>query len=213
MALQVWYPDFQEMLFPGVNSLVRALHYIDPREWAASLYAQLRDLFGYGPARLGYSTTEVGQATGISFRDSVARLLEEVTWAVSSAPLRTYQFLADYYSSLSHIRPSMVRQIAQSHGPLPSKFIDYKNLDNGPFSGELVDKAPPPGGANQRVTPDWLLPLILDLYGPLNPSWKEEEDDGPQKKIQRTNTRAKAPNKRRNRGSGGQKRARKHSRN
>ncbi|ANY98949.1 viral protein 2 [Piliocolobus badius polyomavirus 2] len=32
-------------------------------------------------------------------------------------------------------------------------------------SGDIIEKYGPPGGANQRVTPDWMLPLILRLNG------------------------------------------------
>lgn len=44
----------------------------------------------------------------------------------------------------------------------------------GNDSGISVAVYPAPGGAEQRATPDWLLPLILGLSGDTTPTWKAD---------------------------------------
>ncbi|NMW17390.1 hypothetical protein HKK71_29450, partial [Bacillus paranthracis] len=78
-------------------------------------------------------------------------------------------------------------------------------------SGEFIEKFEAPGGANQRTAPQWMLPLLLGLYGSVTSALKAYED-GPNKKKRKlsrgssqktkgTSASAKARHKRRNRSS------------
>lgn len=81
-----------------------------------------------------------------------------------------------------------------------------KAWDEEPESGIKVEKVIPPGGANQEITPDWLLPLILGLLGDLTPTFAADiKSYGTQKGIKRkrktsTNSSSETTRKRRNRG-------------
>lgn len=46
----------------------------------------------------------------------MARFLEETTWTIVNAPINFYNYIQEYYSDLSPIRPSMVRQVAEREG-------------------------------------------------------------------------------------------------
>lgn len=49
-----------------------------------------------------------------------------------------------------------------------------ESITAGNDSGISVAVYTAPGGAEQRVTPDWLLPLILGLSGDTTPTWKAD---------------------------------------
>ncbi|AFK09339.1 VP3 [Betapolyomavirus equi] len=226
MALVPYYPD-PDILLPGVRQFARALQYFDPAGWAETLFSMFRHmLYNYisreGPRQIGWATTQV--ATEMARRsatvgDALARFFENARWAVTAVPRNIYTALEDYYRELPSVRPTQARQLAERLGAkIPEQINIYKEREEE-VSGEFVRDFPPPGGAQQRTAPDWLLPFLLGLYGDIPPAWEsrlrtqvrkaeEEEEDGPQKKKPRSSASAKTPNTRRNRSVGSKKRRR-----
>lgn len=244
----MYLPDFSDLNFPGVRSLARFLmNYMNPLEWSTSIYDAVGRLFWDRTIavekRLGGNVTSDLEYKGerISVYDTMAKFFENARWAIKAGTLDLYSSLSDYYADLPSVNPIRARQMARSMGQeVPYRYDRYTNPDwvkkfTEKFaseiletekvtdaviqqSGDYVVKYEAPGGAFQRVSPDWMLPLILGLYGDISPSWAdtvkeiEEEEDGPKegppKKKTRTHRGSKANNKRRNRSSSRQNRAR-----
>nr|BAQ55554.1 VP2 minor capsid protein [Bat polyomavirus 6d] len=204
MALQVWQPEI-DILFPGISSLARFLNYIDPTNWAGDLFRAVGRYFWETAQRSGRNLLEqeiraVGQRAAGGFSETLARYFENARWAIRHYPADLYGRLQQYYTDLPPLNPAQLRELSRRVGG-PDQ--PYKLYDSHVKSAEFVTKSPPPGGAHQRTTPDWLLPLILGLYGDISPSWAdtleelEEEEDGPKKKkraSQRSSRSAKTNN-------------------
>ncbi|QKY77210.1 minor capsid protein VP3 [Rhinolophus hipposideros polyomavirus 1] len=199
MALQQWIPDF-DIDFPGVRPLVRFLNYIDPYTWATDLYHSIGRYFWETAQRIGQNVIEeeIGQMTRdlavrtvYSLSEMIALYFENARWAVSLLPRSIYNSLETYYAELPGINPIQARQLYRRMGEVP---LARGPISGGPlpqqFSAQYVERYPPPGGAQQRAAADWMLPLILGLYGDISPSWRRtledlEEEDGPKKKKPR----------------------------
>uniref|UniRef100_A0AAU7E2C4 Minor capsid protein n=1 Tax=Rousettus bat polyomavirus TaxID=3141932 RepID=A0AAU7E2C4_9POLY len=201
MALQVWQPNWDDVYFPGVVPFVRFVNYIDPQNWATYLYQAVGRIFWESAQRAGTRLIEqegrqiasaVATRTVTTISDVLARYFENARWAVSHLSTNAYTSLQQYYAELPALRPHQVRAVNRRLGrEIPNRF----NLEDNQGSAQYVDKqVEAPGGANQRTTPDWMLPLILGLYGDINPSWastledlekEEDQENGPQKKKHR----------------------------
>ncbi|BBG62155.2 minor capsid protein VP3 [Rousettus leschenaultii polyomavirus 2] len=214
MALQVWRPDFDDIMFPGAMHVARFINYIDPTNWAGDLFRAIGRYFWESAQRSSRQMIEgemrgLAARTATSISETLALFFENARWAIRSAPSDLYGRLQQYYAELPTLNPPQLREVSRRLGN------DY-DLYNANFnkqitSAQYVAKTAAPGGANQRHTPDWLLPLILGLYGDISPSWEatleelEEEEDGPQKKKRRPTVKSgqashrstKANNKRR----------------
>ena len=182
MALVQWVPEQVDILFPGVNWLVRNIHYFNPAIWAQEAFRVVWQQIQRETVRqIAYEANravqqrgqEVGQQLGQLAVDGLARVIENGQWVLSTTPERiasgvssAYQGLASYYGQLTHIRPSQQSQVARSlqvgqqAGP-----ISFTT----PQSGEFIKQYDSPGGAEQRRCPNWLLPLILGFYN--TPVW------------------------------------------
>lgn len=241
----VWFPDFDEIAFPGVNSLARFLtNYMNPFHWTLSLFEAVDRLFWDTTIEVGRRLGDLGldlaeRTNQFYVSDQMAKFFENARWAVKAGTLDLYSFLSDYYKELPPLNPIRARQTAREQGEEPpyrydrytdpswfeeatsfvSKMTDVIVTDvPKQQSGFYVVKYEPPGGAQQRISPDWMLPLILGLYGDVSPSWAdsikeiEEEEDGPQegppKKKRRALRSPKTNNKRRNRSASRPNRAR-----
>ncbi|AFU25614.1 VP2 [Betapolyomavirus calbifrons] len=193
MALQVWIPDL-DLDFPGVRPFVRFVNYIDPAQWATDLFQAVGRYFWQTAQRYGQNliehelretSRELAVTAVTSVSDVLARYFETARWAVSLLPRNIYQSLQNYYQELPPLNPIQVRQLQRRiGGTIPDRLTFHDTIQ----TAEYVEKAEAPGGANQRVAHDWLLPLLLGLYGDISPSWEstledlEEEEDAPQKK-------------------------------
>ncbi|BAZ96571.1 minor capsid protein VP2 [Rhinolophus blasii polyomavirus 1] len=204
MALQQWIPDY-DIDFPGIRPLVRFLNYIDPYTWASDLYHSIGRYFWETAQRIGQNvieeeltelTRELAVRTVFSMSEMIALYFENARWAVSLLPRSIYNSLETYYAELPGINPIQARQLYRRLGEVPLAGGPISGpISGGPvpqqFSAQYVERYPPPGGADQRTAADWMLPLILGLYGDISPSWRrtledlEEEEDGPQKKKSR----------------------------
>lgn len=206
MALQIWYPDL-DILFPGVMPFARFVNYIDPANWATDLYRAVGRYFwervqAAGENFLQESMQEAGRAlavrTATSVSETLAQFFENARWAVAGLSNSLYHGLGSYYSQLG-LSPIQQRQLARSLGQeQPYRYDLYdKPQVKGQVSANYVTKVDPPGGANQRTAPDWMLPLLLGLYGDLTPSWKDtleeieaQEDGSHTQKAKRRKTKA-----------------------
>ncbi|BAX01891.1 VP3 protein [Rousettus aegyptiacus polyomavirus 1] len=202
--MQVWQPDlnWEDVYFPGVLPFARFVNYIDPANWASNLYHAIGRYFWETAQRAGtrlieqevrHVSTDLAQRTVTSIAETLARYFENARWAVSEVTSGTYGALQQYYSELPPLRPPQIRALHKRLGEdAPSR---YSFDSNGNGSAQYVDKVDAPGGARQRHTPDWMLPLILGLYGDIYPSWEatleelEAEEDGPKKKKPRSEGR------------------------
>ncbi|AFQ32794.1 VP3 structural protein [bat polyomavirus 4a] len=221
MALVPYMPDY-DIFFPGVSTFARFANYLDPLNWAPDLYHQVARWFWESflhesRRQIGYAGQEVARYATATVQDSLARFFENARWAVSHFSSNLYTNLHDYYRELPKLKPEQARQLARLlEEKVPDK-INLHDLDKR-TSAEFVEKVASPGGAHQRHTPDWMLPLILGLYGDLTPTWKavleeEEQIHGPSKKKPKTSTpstRPKTPYQRRNRSSRAKNRTRQH---
>ncbi|ABB04265.1 putative VP3 [Gammapolyomavirus corvi] len=212
MALQVWTPNI-DYLFPGVNSFVDALYHVNPLDWGPSLFRDLGQqiwdfIIQTGRRHLGDATRAAVEQSASTLFDLLARATESATWYVVETPVSTYRFLEDYYRQAPILRPDARRGLAIGMRddilePIPvpqrlEKVAEFPKLEEP--SGQKVAPTLAPGGAHQRSCPDWMLPLILGLYGTVFPGWKaevqllENQEHGPQKTPRRrTLPRSQAP--------------------
>nr|BBG62142.1 minor capsid protein VP2 [Rhinolophus affinis polyomavirus 4] len=200
MALQIYTPDW-DVDFPGIRPLARFLNYIDPYTWASDLYHSIGRHFWervqrYGQNVIQQQLEQRGRALAVtsvqSLSELIAQYFENARWAITSGPQTFYNSLSTYYSQLPGVNPAQARDLYRRLGEnIPGRFGITADAVADQQSAEYVHREGPPGGAEQRTTPDWMLPLILGLYGELTPSWShtlkelEEEEDGPQKKKRR----------------------------
>ncbi|AGA82600.1 minor structural protein VP3 [Betapolyomavirus ptedavyi] len=221
MALVPYMPD-PDIFFPGVSTFARYANYLDPFHWAPDLYHQVsrwiwESLMHEGRRQIGYAGQELVRYTSTTVQDTLARFFENARWAVSHFSTNIYTSLHDYYRELPKLKPEQARQLSRLlKEKIPDK-VNLEGIDQHHTSAEFIDKVGAPGGANQRHTPDWMLPLILGLYGDLTPTWKkvveeEEHIHGPStKKKPKTSSPSsstKAAYKRRHRSARPQNRAR-----
>ncbi|QPB44179.1 VP3 [Bear-associated polyomavirus 1] len=223
MALQVWMPDL-DYLFPGVSTFARYAQYLDPMHWGPELINHVSRLFWQallreGRRQIGHASRDLAQTVGGSVQESVARFFENTRWAISHVTGNWYGTLESYYRELSPLSPPQVRQLNRRLQP-NLDIVEVEEKKHYP-SASFVEKYSAPGGAGQRHAPDWLLPLLLGLYGDLTPTWKaeieelektEDEEDLPKKKRLKRSSSSKPspppPSKRRNRGVRSQNRGR-----
>ncbi|AFQ32795.1 VP3 structural protein [bat polyomavirus 2b] len=220
MALVPYMPD-PDIFFPGVSTFARYANYLDPFHWAPDLYHQVSrwiwdSLMHEGRRQIGFASQELVRYTSATVQDTLARFFENARWAASHTSSNLYTKLHDYYRELPKLKPEQARQLSRLlEEKVPDK-INLDSMDQHKPSAEFIDKVGAPGGANQRHTPDWMLPLILGLYGDVTPTWKtvieeEEHIHGPSKKKPKTATPSsstEAANKRRHRSARASNRAR-----
>ncbi|AAA46555.2 capsid protein VP3 [Betapolyomavirus secumuris] len=192
MALQIWYPDL-DILFPGALPFARFVNYIDPANWAADLYRAVGRYFWERVQAAGINFIEQQMETGrelamrsvTSLSETLSQYFENARWAVSGL----FNFFVSWTRKLLFpVRPvsNSTETISKNLGHPQPYSIDLYDAPQlkGQVSATYVTKVDPPGGANQRSAPDWMLPLLLGLYGDLTPSWKdtleelEAEEDG-----------------------------------
>ncbi|QBJ04574.1 VP2 [Tasmanian devil-associated polyomavirus 1] len=225
-----WFPDV-DFLYPGTDYIVSVISILDPYHWGPSLFNALGrylwdTLRSETGRQLGHMTREVASREVRTFRDLLARFLENVRWSIVEIPRDTYNFLGEYYRELPRVRPSQYSQLYEKldpqgrRGQQPYDEFVERNVENSANrrsfeSGEYVEAPFVPGGAGQDVTMEWMLPLILGLYGDIVPEWEEEireiehEEDmyqskqrSKKRKMSKTNNRAKTPYSRRDRSVG-----------
>lgn len=208
MSLVPWFPEV-DYLFPGAQLFARyTVHSLDLlNAWAQSLFqavgrAVWDSIIQEGRRQIGNAQQELTAIGTHAVTDAMARVAENTRWVLRHAPQtlwnalsqapNPYAALRDYYTALPGINPAqsraLERRLRQAEQPRERPGDSPWSL----FSGESVDKVQhAPGGANQRMAPDWMLPLILGLYGDITPSWGkyieeiEELQDGPKKKRPR----------------------------
>ncbi|AFU25581.1 VP2 [Alphapolyomavirus quartipanos] len=202
MALVPWRdPDYYDILFPGVQSFSYAINVV--ADWSGSLFHAIGryiwdTVTSEARRQIGHASNQVIVRGTHAFQDSLARILENARWVVQAGPTNIYNFLDNYYRELPPVNPPQARQMYRRLGQKyrfareAYQIPDRYNLANSETeSGETVEFYKHPGGANQRVTPDWMLPLILGLYGDITPTWStyvheiEEEDESQKKKRRR----------------------------
>lgn len=198
MALVPWRdPDLYDIFFPGIPTVAHGLNVIG--QWGHSLAHAVGRYVWQLVTQHAYDRLE-GAVRGVALRqtnnmlDGLSRLLETTRWVVTNAPetavnsvSNAYSSLRDYYRDLG-LNPPQRRALfkrALIEGPegtrraMPSSVVQDQ-------SGEVIEFYHAPGGAHQRVTPDWMLPLILGLYGDITPTWATYlDEDGPKKKKRR----------------------------
>ncbi|ASU50419.1 viral protein 2 [Sorex coronatus polyomavirus 1] len=168
MALQLWRPDLWELILPGFRHFEWGFDVLGG--WGHSLVNAVGRLvwqmvLSESRRRLGMLGGNLIGQGGRQAAEQVAQLLEGARWVVT-AP---YSSLQHYYRSLPPMNVIQMRQQARLRG---QKLIDYdRTEETDPESGEVIQKYGPPGGADQPVTPDWMLLMILGLYGDITPLW------------------------------------------
>ncbi|WAA14032.1 VP3 [Bofec polyomavirus LSF72] len=211
MSLVPWYPDV-DYLFPGVQTFSRySVHVVDTvHYWAESLFravgrAVWDSLLRESRRQIGYAAQEVATTGTYAVTDAIARVAENTRWVIQNTPQaiwnaiprNPYSALRDYYRELPGLTPPQRRALFprimnegdDQRRPEPRR--EESAFSKKPVSGETIHREEiAPGGANQRYAPDWLLPLILGLYGDITPTWEKhiydiEKRDGPKKKRQR----------------------------
>ncbi|ADC34411.1 VP3 [California sea lion polyomavirus 1] len=214
MALQVWVPDV-DYLFPGVSTFARYAQYLDPTYWGPDLLNHVSRLFwqsllSEGRRQIGHASRDLATTVGGTVQESLARFFENTRWAVSHVTGDWYAALHRYYGELPPLNPPQLSQLRKRIQRETGIDVAEEDKSHRP-SANFVQKYSPPGGAGQRHAPDWLLPLLLGLYGDLTPTWKkeveeleeietEDEEDIPKKKQRSASLPgAKTPHKRRNR--------------
>ncbi|ARH52631.1 VP3 [Raccoon-associated polyomavirus 2] len=198
MALAPWIPhDLYDIYFPGVSTFSYVVNVIT--DWGISLFHTIArnvwdELVREGREQIEQVTRDVALRGVQTFADTMARLIERARWTITNSPIHhAYWYLEDYYKRLPQINPPQARQLFRRIGQRPPDRSNLEELEkeSREESGQIVEKYEPPGGAFQRVTPDWMLPLILGLYGDITPTWStyieqiEAEEDGPKKKRRR----------------------------
>uniref|UniRef100_A0AAU7E2D5 Minor capsid protein VP2 n=1 Tax=Rousettus bat polyomavirus TaxID=3141932 RepID=A0AAU7E2D5_9POLY len=165
MALQVWQPDWEDIYFPGAIPFARFVNYIDPTNWASNLYHAIGRYFWETAQRAGtrlleqevrHVSTDLAQRTVTNIYETLAHYFENARWAVSHISSNTYGALQQYYSELPPLRPPQIRAL---HKRLGEDVPDRYKLESSNGSAQYVEKVDAPGGARQRHTPDWMLPL------------------------------------------------------
>ncbi|ASH97636.1 VP3 [Giant panda polyomavirus] len=189
MALVPWIPqDLFDIYFPGVSSFSYVVNIV--ADWGESLFHSLARniwdaLMRESRAQITHATRELTLRGVQTFQDTMARVIERARWVVTNGPVHAYSAIEEYYRALPPINPAQARQLARR---LEIKTPERLTIESPEESGEVVQRYEPPGGAFQRATPDWMLPLILGLYGDITPTWSsylehiEAEEDGPKKK-------------------------------
>ncbi|CAX87746.1 VP3 structural protein [Bornean orang-utan polyomavirus] len=189
MALQVWRPwDYYDILFPGVNTFAHYLNILD--DWASSLIHTVSRyvwdaILHESRHQIGHASRELVARGSGHFQDLMARLIENSRWVLTTGPSNVYSHLESYYRQLPGISPPQARDLYRR---LQEKIPDRHQLAVATDeSAEVIETYPAPGGAHQRVCPDWMLPLVLGLYGDITPTFGEylRKEDGPQKKRRR----------------------------
>ncbi|BBG61987.2 minor capsid protein VP2 [Myotis horsfieldii polyomavirus 2] len=207
-SLIEWRPeDYYDILFPGVSTFSYYMNIA--AGWAGSLFHavgrsmwEAAQTYAWHPERpiaIDFVAQELARRTSGSFQHTLAQILEKARWVVTGIANTPYSYAESYYRALPKQNPAQMRQQARMHGrPIPDRLHFYSPETSlmvweNAHSGELIEMGyQDPGGAHQRSTPDWMLPLILGLYGDITPVWGtylhklEEEEDGPKKKRQRT---------------------------
>lgn len=226
MALQIWQP--LDWLYPEAEWLYNAYHYFDPYSWLPSLMDQLGSRFWQYIESTGHRQL-TSQASAVAVRASnraFYTLMEQISnaaWYVRN----TYDALQHYYSVLPpRYGPPRLRSYLEANrdnlfidppdmGPDVTDTSEGRQFEGDILrrlkklfsreqeSGERVYKARPPGGAEQMVTPDWLLPLILGLLGDLTPTFAADirRYGSENRKRKATSDSAPTSYKRRNRGT------------
>ncbi|AWD33717.1 VP3 [Capra aegagrus polyomavirus 1] len=230
MALIPYVGDL-DIFFPGADTISRFIYTIDPFRWASHLYnligrAIWDHLYREARHQIAFHTTDLAQRTAQGIHHTIANFLENARWTVSHLGTNLYDSLHQYYRQLPSLNPPQARELARRLGlKEPDRRVFEKGEEGAqhPVSAEYVEKYSAPGGAEQRVAPDWLLPLLLGLYGDLTPAWEaeveeeeneQEEYEPPQKRIKRTaKSGSKANNKRGNRSARSPYRTRQHNHN
>ncbi|WWE89197.1 minor capsid protein [Castor fiber polyomavirus 1] len=192
-ALIPWRPeDYYDILFPGVQSFSYTLDVL--ASWSSSLFHTVGryiwdSLLTEGRRQIGQRGQELIVRGTHSLTESLAKILENARWVLQSGPSNIYSYLDNYYRELPGLNPAQVRA---QYRKIKETMPDRHNLAaSDTESGETIEFYKSPGGAQQRVTPDWMLPLILGLYGDITPTWNkyikeiEASEDGPKKKRRR----------------------------
>ncbi|AFU25606.1 VP2 [Macaca fascicularis polyomavirus 1] len=201
MALVPWFPQV-DYLFPGLTSFSYYLNAV--LDWGESLFHAVgrevwRTLMRRATLQIGYATREVAIRSTNELTHTIAQIAENARWALTSGPVHVYSSLQEYYRYLPPRNPIQLRQQYRNRGEVPPSRQQFEyeegqrvRRETGePKSGHYVEHYSAPGGANQRVAQDWMLPLILGLYGDITPTWElelnklEKEEDGPSKKKAR----------------------------
>ncbi|API65512.1 VP3 [Betapolyomavirus lepweddellii] len=217
MALQVWVPDV-DYLFPGVSVFARYAQYLDPAYWGPDLLNHVSRLFwqslvSEGRRQIGHASRELATQVGGTVQESLARFFENTRWAISHVTGDWYGALQRYYGELPPLNPPQISQLRRRiERDTGIDVADVAEEDKRHYpSANFIQKYSAPGGAGQRHAPDWLLPLLLGLYGDLTPTWRkeveeleeietEDEEDVPKKKQRRASfSGPQTSNKRRNR--------------
>nr|QKX49054.1 VP2 [Polyomavirus sp.] len=221
MALEVWQPPAIDMFFPGANEIANGIYSLNPLEWGPTLFNRIAQslwdsIIDTGRRQIGMATQAATQQAASTLYDLAARAAENARWYVLETPTRTYQALKEYYSQVSVLPPSARRGRALFLADEDEQI--FRPTPEPEVSGESIYREEAPGGAQQRTCPDWMLPLILGLYGTVYPGWRAEvnllEHNGTQstQKVQRIrrspSTRSQTPYQRRNRSSRSKNRAR-----
>ncbi|AFU25610.1 VP2 [Alphapolyomavirus apaniscus] len=186
MALQLWRPqDYYDILFPGVNHFAHYLNVIEG--WASSLVHTVSraiwdSIMRDARHQIGYASRELVVRGTTSFQDVMAKVIETSRWVLTSGPSHIYSSLSEYYRQLPGLNPAQIRDVYRRLGePVPSRY--QLEVEAREESAEVIETYSAPGGAHQRVCPDWMLPLILGLYGDVTPTFAtyihqvEKEDD------------------------------------
>lgn len=190
-------PDYYDILFPGIREFAHAINFFNG--WSENLARIVgryiwRMVIDESRHQLEHAVRDLAYRQQHTFRDALARMLENTRWVVYNAASRAGQVVSDAYQSLNDYYSRLGLNPAQRRSLFRRLELDYRNLspehNHGHVqdaSGEVIEFYQAPGGAYQRVTPDWLLPLILGLYGDITPTWATvlEEEDGPKKKKRR----------------------------
>ena len=216
MALQVWRPD--PWIYPEARWLMDFVDYIDPLNWGQSLFQSVSAHFWnflsqYGYRTIGNRLAEESSALAVRTGNRAWQMLADTVQQISWTVRNTYATLGEYYSYLPvtagrhRLEPYQLLPDEEVYNIVDEEWSERVDPWRRPQSGVKVNKTGTPGGTNQICTPDWLLPLILGLYGDLTPSWKaeiKELEDGEKKskrrKMSTPHSRPKINRKRRGRG-------------
>lgn len=185
----VWRPeDYYDILFPGVQTFTYGLDAV--QNWGRSLFQSVgRYIWSLVLQETRRQIAHESQALARYAQDSlthtVAAILENARWVLTSGPVSAYQNLEAYYRALPPLNPPRRRQLLAR---LERTLDEVGFSPHHEESGEIIEYHFQPGGTGHRTTPDWMLPLILGLYGDITPVWGqyiEEFENGPPKKKRR----------------------------